>query len=168
MPHETLRPDWLEPQGGAGGSLGEFGSAADVGGTPLERIRLCIGGVDRVVHLKLEGHNPSGSIKDRAALSMLRNLEASGRLASRGRLVESSSGNLAVALALAGDGSAATAQLLRILRVDPADSSARLRLALIYRDDNRIADARRELQVLIADYPDAAEAATAREALAEL
>jgi len=100
VPHETLRRDWLEHQGGASGPLGEFGSAADVGGTPLERIRLRIAGVDRVVHLKLEGHNPSGSIKDRAALSMLRNLEASGRLASRGRLVESSSGNLAVALAL--------------------------------------------------------------------
>ncbi|MBW2243987.1 MAG: pyridoxal-phosphate dependent enzyme [Deltaproteobacteria bacterium] len=100
--HEILRSDWPEPRDEAGGLglLGEFGSAADVGGTPLERIRMRIAGTARVVHLKLEGHNPSGSIKDRTALSLLRELEVSGRLPSQGRLVESSSGNLAVALAL--------------------------------------------------------------------
>jgi Flp pilus assembly protein TadD len=73
-----------------------------------------------------------------------------------------------VGLALAGNGAAAAEELLRILRVDPADSSARLRLALVYRDDHRFADARRELQMLIAEFPGAAEVAAAQEALANL
>lgn len=76
--------------------------------------------------------------------------------------------NLAVGLALAGNGAAAAEELLHILRVDPADSSARLRLALVYRDDHRFADARRELQILIAEFPGSAEVAAAQEALANL
>jgi len=76
--------------------------------------------------------------------------------------------NLAVVLALAGNRSAAAEELLHILRVNPADSSARLRLALVYRDDERSADARRELQTLIAEYPNSVEASAARDALANL
>jgi 2,3-diaminopropionate biosynthesis protein SbnA len=68
--------------------------------TPIRRIRLLIGGKSRDVHLKLEGHNPGGSIKDRTALSLLRSLESAGRLTAGGRLVESSSGNLAIGLAM--------------------------------------------------------------------
>jgi threonine synthase len=48
--------------------------------TPVERIRLLIDGKSRNVYLKLEGHNPGGSVKDRTALGLLQSLEATGQL----------------------------------------------------------------------------------------
>ena len=47
----------------------DCGSVAQIGNTPIRRIRLLIGGKSRNVYLKLEGANPGGSIKDRTALS---------------------------------------------------------------------------------------------------
>lgn len=79
---------------------GERALATRIGNTPVQRIRLRIGGQSRSVYLKLEGHNPGGSIKDRTARSLLQSLEKTGRLGTGGRLVESSSGNLAVGLAM--------------------------------------------------------------------
>ena len=73
---------------------------AQIGDTPIRRIRLLIGGMSRSVHLKLEGENPGGSIKDRTALSLLQSLERTGQLRTGGRLLESSSGNLAISLAM--------------------------------------------------------------------
>lgn len=70
-----------------------------VGNTPIQRARLRIGGRSRSVYLKLEGENPGGSIKDRTAVNLIRDLVSSGRLRAGGRLVESSSGNLAISLA---------------------------------------------------------------------
>ena len=81
-------------------SCADCRSAAQLGDTPIRRIRLLIGGKDRSVYLKLEGDNPGGSIKDRTALSLLRSLEKTGRLVKGVRLVESSSGNLAIGLAI--------------------------------------------------------------------
>jgi 2,3-diaminopropionate biosynthesis protein SbnA len=77
-----------------------FGIVARIGNTPIQRVRLLLGGKSRCVYLKLEGENPGGSIKDRTALSLLRSLESTGRLSTAGRLVESSSGNLAIGLAM--------------------------------------------------------------------
>ena len=57
----------------------DCGVVAQTGDTPIQRVRLLIGGKNRNVHLKLEGHNPGGSIKDRTALSLLRSMERSGR-----------------------------------------------------------------------------------------
>ena len=71
-----------------------------IGDTPIERIRLLLGRESRSVHLKVEGENPGGSIKDRTALSLLQSLESTGRLRPGGRLLESSSGNLAISLAM--------------------------------------------------------------------
>ena len=71
-----------------------------MGDTPIRRIRLLIDGKSRNAHLKLEGHNPGGSVKDRTALGLLQSLEATGQLRAGGRLVESSSGNLAISLAM--------------------------------------------------------------------
>ncbi len=68
--------------------------------TPVQRISMSISGRWRNAYLKLEGANPGGSIKHRTALSLLQGLEGSGRLAAGGRLVESSSGNLAIGLAM--------------------------------------------------------------------
>lgn len=79
---------------------GDCRGAAQIGDTPIRRIRLRIDGKSRNAYLKLEGHNPGGSIKDRTALSLLRSLEATGQLRAGDRLVESSSGNLAISLAM--------------------------------------------------------------------
>ncbi len=81
-------------------SSADFGLVVQIGNTPIRRIRLLIDGKSRNVYLKLEGDNPGGSIKDRTALSLLRSLENTGQLSAGGRLVESSSGNLAIGLAM--------------------------------------------------------------------
>ncbi len=78
----------------------DCGFVAQIGNTPIQRVRLLIRGKSRNVYLKLEGDNPGGSIKDRTALNLLRSLENTGRLSTGGRLIESSSGNLAIALAM--------------------------------------------------------------------
>ncbi|VVD92704.1 cysteine synthase [Pandoraea fibrosis] len=52
------------------------------------------------VHLKLEGLNPAGSIKLKTALQLIEDLEATGRICANTQIVESSSGNLGVALAM--------------------------------------------------------------------
>jgi N-(2-amino-2-carboxyethyl)-L-glutamate synthase len=69
------------------------------GDTPLRPIAVRIQGRTRVVQLKLEAANPCGSLKDRTAASLIDDLEQRGLL-ERGRvLVESTSGNLGIALA---------------------------------------------------------------------
>ncbi|MEA2080810.1 MAG: 2,3-diaminopropionate biosynthesis protein SbnA [Pseudomonadota bacterium] len=81
-------------------SGGDCRLVARIGNTPIRQIRLLICGKRRNIYLKLEGDNPGGSIKDRSALSLLRSLENTGQLCTGGRLVESSSGNLAIGLAM--------------------------------------------------------------------
>src|SRR5438093_5024015 len=63
-------------------------------------VDLVIGGAARGVHLKLEGHNPGGSIKDRTALSLIESLERRGALRPGAIVIDSTSGNLGVALAM--------------------------------------------------------------------
>ena len=63
--------------------------------TPLVPVRLG----ERTAHLKLEGANPAGSVKDRTAAALIADLEARGELAPGATIVESTSGNLGVALA---------------------------------------------------------------------
>ena len=69
------------------------------GDTPLSPIALRIRGRTRVVHLKLESANPCGSLKDRTAESLIDDLEERGMLERGSVLVESTSGNLGIALA---------------------------------------------------------------------
>jgi 2,3-diaminopropionate biosynthesis protein SbnA len=70
-----------------------------IGNTPLVPVSLHIRGVPRLVHLKLEGANPGMSVKDRTAHSLVEGLERQGRLTRGSTIVESTSGNLGVALA---------------------------------------------------------------------
>ncbi|HEX3961416.1 MAG TPA: pyridoxal-phosphate dependent enzyme [Trebonia sp.] len=70
--------------------------------TPIVDIALKIESRWREVGLKLESHNPSGSIKYRTACGLVTALEASGQLGPGAHLVESTSGNLGVALAFLG------------------------------------------------------------------
>lgn len=72
------------------------------GGTPMVRLRRLKPPEAATVLLKLEGFNPTGSVKFRAALEMIRRAEAEGKLRPGGTIVEPSSGNLAVALAAVG------------------------------------------------------------------
>jgi len=67
--------------------------------TPVVTISLSIGGVRRTVHLKLEGATPGRSVKDRTAQALLDDLETRGLLNADSIVVESTSGNLGVALA---------------------------------------------------------------------
>lgn len=71
-----------------------------IGRTPLMRIRLMIRGRWRHLWLKLEHFNPGGSIKDRTAYALIEDLEERGELNRSTTIVESTSGNLGVALAM--------------------------------------------------------------------
>jgi cysteine synthase len=71
-----------------------------VGGTPVVRLRRVVTPDAAAVYAKLESFNPGGSVKDRIAVSMIEAAERSGRLRPGGRVVEATSGNTGVGLAL--------------------------------------------------------------------
>ncbi|MFJ5699324.1 PLP-dependent cysteine synthase family protein [Arthrobacter sp. NPDC093139] len=75
---------------------------ARVGHTPLVPLEALSQGLGSTVFVKLESENPGGSIKDRTALSMVRAAERSGELRPGGTIVESTSGNTGIGLALIG------------------------------------------------------------------
>jgi cysteine synthase B len=72
-----------------------------VGNTPLVRLQRLPGETSNVVLVKLEGNNPAGSVKDRPAMSMIHHAEARGELKPGDTLVEATSGNTGIALAMA-------------------------------------------------------------------
>lgn len=65
----------------------------------MSQIRFCIHGQWKTIHLKLEGHNPAGSLKYRTAAALIQDLEDRGLVTPSTTIVESTSGNLGVALA---------------------------------------------------------------------
>lgn len=72
-----------------------------IGNTPLIRIqRLYDESRNNVILAKLEGQNPAGSVKDRPALSMIKHAEEKGFISPGDRLVEATSGNTGIALAM--------------------------------------------------------------------
>ncbi|MCU1551257.1 MAG: cysteine synthase [Glaciihabitans sp.] len=78
-------------------------SAIDlIGNTPLVELTHLAAGLPGRVFAKLESRNPGGSAKDRIALNMIRTAEANGELAPGATIVESSSGNTGIGLALVG------------------------------------------------------------------
>lgn len=72
-----------------------------VGNTPLVRLQRLPGKTSNVVLVKLEGNNPAGSVKDRPALSMIARAEARGDIQPGDTLIEATSGNTGIALAMA-------------------------------------------------------------------
>ncbi|MFL0809647.1 MAG: cysteine synthase CysM [Agarilytica sp.] len=72
-----------------------------VGETPLVRLQRLPGTEKNTLLAKLEGNNPAGSVKDRPALSMIRHAEARGDITPGDRLIEATSGNTGIALAMA-------------------------------------------------------------------
>jgi cysteine synthase len=73
-----------------------------IGDTPLLRLNRFGRGVEAALYAKLEFLNPGGSVKDRAALGMIEEAEAAGRLRPGATIVEPTAGNTAVGLALIG------------------------------------------------------------------
>ncbi len=71
-----------------------------IGETPLVRLQRLPGQTSNVVLVKLEGNNPAGSVKDRPALSMIRNAELRGEIRPGDTLIEATSGNTGIALAM--------------------------------------------------------------------
>jgi cysteine synthase B len=71
-----------------------------VGSTPLVRLQRIPGKTTNVVFAKLEGNNPAGSVKDRPALSMVMGAERRGAIRPGDTLIEATSGNTGIALAM--------------------------------------------------------------------
>lgn len=71
-----------------------------IGNTPLLALRRINPWPEVTLLVKLEGNNPAGSVKDRPALNLIKSAEASGRLLPGARLIEATSGNTGIALAM--------------------------------------------------------------------
>ncbi|PKM36958.1 MAG: cysteine synthase B [Gammaproteobacteria bacterium HGW-Gammaproteobacteria-10] len=72
-----------------------------VGNTPLVKLQRLPGDSSNIILAKLEGNNPAGSVKDRPALSMIKHAETRGEIKPGDRLIEATSGNTGIALAMA-------------------------------------------------------------------
>jgi cysteine synthase B len=72
-----------------------------IGATPLVKLMRIPGRTSNVILAKLEGNNPAGSVKDRPALYMIREAEKRGRIKPGDTLIEATSGNTGIALAMA-------------------------------------------------------------------
>lgn len=93
-----------------------------VGNTPLVRFKRMPGATSNVVLGKLEGNNPAGSVKDRPALSMILGAEARGEIRPGDTLIEATSGNTGIALAMV-----AAMRGYRMVLVMPEDLSVERR-----------------------------------------
>jgi len=71
-----------------------------IGKTPLVRLQRLVGDSTNTILVKLEGNNPAGSVKDRAAQSMIQRAEARGDIKPGDTLIEATSGNTGIALAM--------------------------------------------------------------------
>ena len=74
---------------------------AFVGNTPLVKLQRLINNPSNTLLVKLEGNNPAGSVKDRPALSMIQHAEQRGDIKPGDTLIEATSGNTGIALAMA-------------------------------------------------------------------
>jgi cysteine synthase A len=95
------------------------------GETPLVRLNRVAEGVEATILAKLEFYNPAGSVKDRLGIAIVDAAEASGELKPGGTIVESTSGNTGIALAMVG-----AARGYRVILTMPASMSKERRLLL--------------------------------------
>ncbi len=96
-----------------------------VGSTPLVRLQRLAGNSSNTILLKLEGNNPAGSVKDRPALSMIKRAEARGDIKPGDTLIEATSGNTGIALAMA-----AAIKGYKMVLIMPAHMSQERKLAM--------------------------------------
>ena len=73
---------------------------AQIGNTPLVKLQRLPGDTSNTILAKLEGNNPAGSVKDRPALSMIQQAELRGEIKPGDVLIEATSGNTGIALAM--------------------------------------------------------------------
>jgi cysteine synthase B len=73
-----------------------------IGNTPMVRIRKLNPNPNTIIYAKLEGTNPGGSIKDRIALKMIEQAEGEGKLVNGKTIIEATSGNTGISLAMIG------------------------------------------------------------------
>ncbi|MBU0525221.1 MAG: cysteine synthase CysM [Gammaproteobacteria bacterium] len=96
-----------------------------VGNTPLVRLQRLPGATSNTLLLKLEGNNPAGSVKDRPALSMITRAELRGQIHAGDTLIEATSGNTGIALAMA-----AAIKGYKMILIMPDNSSAERKAAM--------------------------------------
>ena len=94
--------------------------------TPLVRLNRIAEDVDATILLKMESHNPLGSVKDRIGLAMIEAAEAAGKLQPDSTIIEATSGNTGIALAFA-----AAAKGYRLILTMPENMSMERRRILI-------------------------------------
>lgn len=96
-----------------------------IGNTPLVRLQRLSAGNNNTILVKLEGDNPAGSVKDRAALSMIQHAEARGEIKPGDTLIEATSGNTGIALAMV-----AAIKGYRMILIMPDNMTAERRAAM--------------------------------------
>ena len=105
----------------------QYPTIADcVGNTPLVRLQRLAGQSSNTLLLKLEGNNPAGSVKDRPALSMITRAELRGQIQPGDTLIEATSGNTGIALAMA-----AAIKGYKMILIMPDNSTAERKAAMI-------------------------------------
>jgi cysteine synthase B len=96
-----------------------------IGNTRLVRLQRMPGNTSNTILAKLEGDNPAGSVKDRPAVSMIKHAQARGEIAPGDHLIEATSGNTGIALAMA-----AAMMGYRMTLIMPANATAERKLAM--------------------------------------
>jgi S-sulfo-L-cysteine synthase (O-acetyl-L-serine-dependent) len=96
-----------------------------VGNTPLVRLQRLPGQTSNQILVKLEGNNPAGSVKDRPALSMIQQAELRGQIVPGDTLIEATSGNTGIALAMV-----AAIKGYRMILIMPDNSTAERKAAM--------------------------------------
>ena len=96
-----------------------------IGNTRLVRLQRMPGNTSNTILAKLEGDNPAGSVKDRPAVSMIKHAQARGEIAPGDHLIEATSGNTGIALAMA-----AAMMGYRMTLIMPANATAERKFAM--------------------------------------
>jgi len=103
-----------------------YNTLADtIGNTPLVKLQRMAPNTSNVILLKLEGNNPAGSVKDRPALNMITQAERRGDIKPGDTLIEATSGNTGIALAMA-----AAVMGYRMILIMPDNMSEERRAAM--------------------------------------
>lgn len=98
-----------------------------IGNTPLVRMQRLGDRGSNILLMKLEGHNPAGSVKDRPVLSMICHAEARGAISPGDTLIEATSGNTGIALAMVA--AIKGYQLILIMPENASDERSKVMLA---------------------------------------